>query len=253
MFEALDNFRDFGGYATASGRPLKTGLLFRSAHHGNLTPGDLEVLAGHDITTIVDLRRAHERKEQPSRRWPGFAGAVIENDLGDTESNPWLDLLGDAELTPANLRGFMVEFYRTAPLEERHLDLYTRYFAALEQTAGATLVHCAGGKDRTGIIVALTHHLAGVAPDQAVHDFLLTNEQSGLRKRGPNFAGWIERRIGRRPSDEAAVAALLVDEGHIHSAFGAMTEAYGSVDAYLEQALGVTPVRKAAILDRLLG
>ncbi|WP_312491458.1 tyrosine-protein phosphatase, partial [Brevundimonas sp.] len=33
-FEAIDNFRDYGDYATAAGRRVRHGRLFRSAHHG---------------------------------------------------------------------------------------------------------------------------------------------------------------------------------------------------------------------------
>ena len=40
-FEGIENFRDFGGYDTACGRGLRSGLLYRSANHGRATPADL--------------------------------------------------------------------------------------------------------------------------------------------------------------------------------------------------------------------
>ena len=43
-FDAIDNFRDYGDYATAAGRRVKPGLLFRSAHHARATEPDLERL-----------------------------------------------------------------------------------------------------------------------------------------------------------------------------------------------------------------
>ena len=45
-FDALDNFRDYGDYATAAGARVRPGRLYRSAHHARLSDADLEQLAG---------------------------------------------------------------------------------------------------------------------------------------------------------------------------------------------------------------
>jgi len=52
-FDALDNFRDYGDYATAAGGRIAPGRLFRSAHHGRMSDADLERLAAFDIGTVV--------------------------------------------------------------------------------------------------------------------------------------------------------------------------------------------------------
>ena len=62
-----------------------------------------------------------------------------------------------------------------AALEARHIDLFSRYFHALAEAPGPVLIHCAGGKDRTGILAALTHHIAGVMRQDIVEDYLHTN------------------------------------------------------------------------------
>ena len=49
----------------------------------------------------------------------------------------------------------MVSAYRRIPYEAPHLDLFSRYFRALADSDGAVLIHCAAGKDRTGILAAL--------------------------------------------------------------------------------------------------
>lgn len=253
MFEALDNFRDFGGYDTADGRRLKTGLLYRSAHHGAMTDADLAALATHGIGTIVDLRRPDERKRTPSRRWPDFAGQVIESDIGEDSDDPWMTFIRSTDdLSPAAMRGYMIEYYASAPLEDRHLDLFSRYFDALERNPGGMLVHCAAGKDRTGMLVALTQHLAGVPDETILHDYLLTNTRLDFVARAPEIARSIEAVTGRAISDAAMLAGLMIEADHLRTALGSMIGAYGSIDAYIEQALGVTAPRKAAILDRLL-
>ncbi len=253
MFEALDNFRDFGGYETALGRRMKTGLLYRSAHHGAMTDADLEVLASHDIGTIIDLRRPDERKRTPSRRWPGFSGQVIESDIGEDSDDPWMTFIRTAEdLSPATMRGYMIDYYASAPLEARHLDLFSRYFRALEHNPGGMLVHCAAGKDRTGMLVALTQHLAGVPDDQIMHDYLLTNTRLDFVGRAPEIAKSIHKVTGRSISDAAMLAGLMIEADHLQTALGAIIGAYGSVDAYIEEGLGVAPGSKQVILERLL-
>ena len=77
-FEAIDNFRDYGDYATTAGRRVKPGRLLRSAHHARASEADLERLKVLDIGVVVDLRRPGERRDQPSRRPDGFSGQVIE-------------------------------------------------------------------------------------------------------------------------------------------------------------------------------
>jgi len=126
------------------------------------------------LAVIVDLRRANERERDPAPRWP-FAAQVIENDLGQETLDEWADFIATSDLTPGSFRSYMLDYYRKAPFQSRHIDLYARYFRALAESQGPVLVHCAAGKDRTGILCALTHHLAGVSDDDIFEDYLLTN------------------------------------------------------------------------------
>src|SRR5262245_42563002 len=87
-FEGIENFRDFGDYA-AGERRLKAGVLYRSGHHGKATDADLTRLAQLGIAVVVDLRRAAEREREPSRRWSGFSGDVIENDMDQVTLREW--------------------------------------------------------------------------------------------------------------------------------------------------------------------
>jgi protein-tyrosine phosphatase len=252
IFEGVENFRDFGDYETVSGRRLKKGRLFRSASHGRATEADLEEIAKLDIALVVDLRRAGERARDPSKRHPSFRGQVIDNDLGDEGEDSWMVHVRDSDLTEASFRDYLVNYYRAAPFEERHTDLFSRYFRALTEVDGAVLVHCAAGKDRTGILVALTHHVAGVHSDTAVEDYLLTNHPERLAARMPMIAKAMEEIAGREPSEAVMRIALGVEAGYLRTAFSAIESRYGSLDAYLEQALGVDAEQRAALRERLL-
>src|ERR1700720_2789102 len=87
-FEGIENFRDFGGYATVSGRSMKRGKFFRSGAHATATDGDLSRLSELGLVAVVDLRRTEERQRDPSRRWPGFLAEVVENDIA-SEHPDW--------------------------------------------------------------------------------------------------------------------------------------------------------------------
>lgn len=252
-FEGIDNFRDFGGYGTACGRGVRTGRLYRSANHARATDADLQQLADLGLAVIVDLRRRNEREKDVSRRWPGFRAQVIENDLGLEGVDEWHTFLASWDHSEGAVRDYLGAYYREAPFAPRHVDLYARYFRTLAEAEGPVLVHCTAGKDRTGILCALTHHLAGVHDDEIIQDYLLTNDPQRLEARLPWVRQAFRDATGRDPSDTSAMAAMSVRPEYLQAAFAAMREACGSVDAYLAQVLGIDARLRAQIHDRLLG
>jgi len=251
-FDEIQNFRDFGGYATASGRPLRSGRLYRSANHSRATDLDLARLRELGIAVVVDLRQPREREREPSRRWEGFAAAVIENH--ESEQHPdWESAARAApELTAEWFFQDALAFYGRTPFEPRYVDLFSRYFRTLAETDGAVVVHCAAGKDRTGMICALTHHLAGVGRDDLVADYLLTNDESRLARKIEVVTPWFEKAFGRRPSDDALRVLVSVQPEYLANAFAVMEARHGSIDGYLEAVLGVDAAMRERIHERLL-
>jgi protein tyrosine/serine phosphatase len=146
----------------------------------------------------------------------------------------------------------MRDYYDVAPFQPRHVDLYSRYFRALGETEGAVLVHCAAGKDRTGILCALTHHVAGVCDDDIVADYLLTNDPERVAARTPRIRDYLRTALGRAATDEALAVIMQVEPQYLARAFAAMRARHGSVDGYLDEALGLDPALRARIRARLL-
>jgi protein tyrosine/serine phosphatase len=250
-FDAIENFRDFGDYA-AGDRRLRKGLLYRSGHHANATEADLAAMAELGIALIVDLRRPNERAREPSRRWPGFGAAVLESDEPEEREDEWADFVRSSDLSVESFRRYMLDYYRHAPLWARHKNVYARYFRALAETDGAVVIHCAAGKDRTGIACALTQHLAGVHKDDILADFLLTNDPARMQRRLPFMRQRIFEITGRTASDEAMLVGMGVAEEYLAQAFRVMTEAHGSLDGYLDQALGLDGSLRERLHARLL-
>ena len=250
-FDTIENFRDFGDYA-AGQKWLKRGLLYHSASQSRASDEDLARMAELGLSVIVDLRRSNEREREPSRRWEGFDAQVIENDIGQDSADEWHVFLAGSDLSPASFHNYMLDYYRHLPFQRRHIDLYTRYFQALAETTGPVLVHCAAGKDRTGLICALTHHVAGVHDDDIIADYLLTNNTERQLARLPMMREAVREATGRIASDEAMMTAMRVEPEYLETTFTVVREAHGSLDGYLDQVLGLSPDLRARLHDRLL-
>ncbi|WEK57567.1 MAG: tyrosine-protein phosphatase [Candidatus Brevundimonas phytovorans] len=249
-FQALDNFRDYGDYAVGAGR-IARGRLYRSAHQARATEADLAQLAALNLATVVDLRRPSERRDQPSRRPANWAGQVIESAHDDGGEAPHITFLKTADLTEQSGRAFMTQTYRRLPFEAAHLDLFRRYFRALAESDGPVLIHCAAGKDRTGLLAALTHSLLGVSRDDLLADYLLTNVAVDLEGRAEGIARKLTEMTGRPASHGAVVAFLGVEADYLDGAFKEITARHGSLAAYLEQALAVDDALAERIRGRL--
>ena len=252
-FEGVENFRDYGDYATASGRHLKRGQLYRSASHARATDADLEAIDALGIAVVVDLRRPGERERDPSRRSANFTAQVITNDIGENANDdPWWNFVRSSDLSEDAFRGYLLNYYREAPFNPRHVDLFSRYFQALANAEGPVLIHCAAGKDRTGVLAALTHYLVGVHEDDIVADYLLTNNPERIAARAPMVAEVIATETGRTPTDAAVRAAIGVEAEYLEEAFRAIAAQHGGVQAYLVDVLGVDAALRERLEARLL-
>jgi protein-tyrosine phosphatase len=251
-FDGIENFRDFGGYDTASGRPVKRGLLYRSANHAYASDADLARMRDLGLAAIIDLRRTEERTREPSKRWPGFGAAVVENDILSNHAD-WAQSMKGAEVNAQWFFDDGMGYYRRAPFEARHIDLFTRYFQTLASADGAIVVHCAAGKDRTGLICALTHHVLGVSADDIMADYLLTNDESRMARKMAFLGPWLRDTVGKTVDEAGLRVAVSVNAAYLETAFAVIREAHGSIDGYLTDALGVDGALRGRLQARLLG
>lgn len=250
-FERIENFRDFGGYHSAEG-PIARGKLFRSGLHARATDQDLDQMSALGIATIVDLRRRSERLAQPSRRPLGWSGRAIESDLGGDGEAPHIQFLQTQPLTADSARTYMGGAYARMPYEPNHITLFRAYFAALAEGQGPVLIHCAAGKDRTGLLAALTHRLLGVHEDDVMADYLATNDAINLTGRIDQMTQRLEKVTGKPVAPEAVVAFLGVEAGFLDQAWRTIAKESGSLDVYFRQILGLEANDIAGIQKRLL-
>jgi protein-tyrosine phosphatase len=190
--EGAVNVRDLGGLPGENGRQTVGGRLLRGDNLQDLTPADVARLV-HDIgvTTVVDLRSSAELESEgpaPLDAVPGVRHAhhPVLPELGSAT-----DAIAEALLT--RIRRDKSRFpddptcgHYLGYLEDRP-DQVVAALQSIARAQGAALVHCAAGKDRTGVVVALALTAAGVRPDAVIADYAATGDRveailSRLRK-----------------------------------------------------------------------
>ncbi len=246
-FDRVLNFRDFGGWQTADGATIARGKLYRSAAFHDATEADIAKLNAMNLRFLVDLRRPEERKHEPSK-WESEATRVIFNDegAGGHSLPPHLVALMQSDLTPQSTRDYMLSLYREIPFDPRLVGLYRDWFREL-QRGGAGVVHCAAGKDRTGIICALTLIALGVEEEAVFADYDFTNQAVDLESRMPRIQARMEERLGRKLDSAALRPMLGVHVDYLRQSLDVIDAKYGSALNYIEQALGVGAAERDAL------
>lgn len=249
--QGIHNLRDYGGYAVPGGGRVRTGVLLRSGQHMEASDSDLDLLHALDIRTVIDLRGTSERDGFPCRRHPNFAAQVIAHDGETSNSPPHEGGGGRVVMTPEKARERMLAVYTRMPVNPAMIAMFTRYFRALDENDGASLVHCFAGKDRTGIAASLALHVLGVHRDDIMAEFLLTNdaptrailERQSLPRMEAHY-GTIE--------PEALHNLMGVLPEYFDTYVAKVTEDHGSLDAYLATQLGVDEARKERLRAKLV-
>jgi len=250
-FEGVRNFRDFGGYIALDGRRIKRGLLFRSGHYDDATAGDVSALAELNIAFQVDLRRPDERERQPGK-WQ--AADVLTSDGGREMQSPHVTFLSQMEANAKAAEDWMNGYYVTAPYKAHHKELFSGWFdrlAGLEGDAPA-LVNCAAGKDRTGILCALTKHVLGVSRTDILADYELTNTAVNVDAHLPEAKRRFDKFLGRNYDADVYRPFMGVRRRYLETALDTIENESGSVDAYLETELGMTADMRTDLKTRLL-
>lgn len=250
-FDRVLNFRDFGGWETADGGKVARGKLFRSAAFHDASEADLARLDAMALRFLVDLRRPEERAHEPNK-WGRQSTRMIFNDdgAGGPALPPHLIALMESDLTPESTRGYMMSLYREIPFDARLISLYRDWFAELGE-GGAGVIHCAAGKDRTGIGCALTLIALGVAEDAVFADYDFTNQAVDLEKRMPRIQERMEQRLGKTLDPAALRPMLGVHVDYLREALSVIEAKHGSAINYIDEVLGVGEAGRAALKEKL--
>ncbi|MBR7744130.1 tyrosine-protein phosphatase [Phycicoccus sp. BSK3Z-2] len=182
--DGLVNMRDLGGLPTRDGGTVVPRRLIRSDNLQDLTPQDVDRLVGElGVTDVVDLRtetELHLEGEGPLRRVDALTHhhhSLLprrEPLTADEVAARALALPPREERSPQGAQ-FWTEHY-LGYLAKRP-DSVSAAMSVVADAAGAAVVHCAAGKDRTGTVVAMCLDVAGVPTEEIVADYVLSAER----------------------------------------------------------------------------
>jgi protein tyrosine/serine phosphatase len=247
----VTNFRDFGGYASSHGGRVRRDRLYRSGQLHAVGQAAIEHLLGLDFALIADLRYESERQYAPSP-WPeAYFERIHAHGSNRSSEAPHIALLRSEAVDNQAITDFYFRFYTSLPFDSLYRPLFARVLKNLSMLEGRLLVHCAAGKDRTGIIVALIHHCLGVSRADIVADYMRSRGAPGLVDRADFIADEIAERHGRRPPMGVVLKLLDVEEAYIETAFRTIETRCGSVDAYLDE-MGIDGETRARMRGLLL-
>ncbi|MER7461460.1 tyrosine-protein phosphatase [Streptomyces sp. NPDC097981] len=248
------NFRDVGGLPTADGRRVKTGRLFRSGHLAHATDTDTEFLASLGLHTIFDFRNgADHALEGLDVELPGVRNVNIP--LSDpADGKEFWKMVRDGDLE--QLRGLLGNGKAAARMTHSYRSMvknrtaeHSRVVHALAEDSIPVLMHCAAGKDRAGLSIAVTLLALGVEREAITADYLESN--------APHRRYRVHRGSSAPEARSPEVMELLAPlfdarAEYLTAAFDTIDEHWGGVEQYLAEGLGLTPETLDRLRDRLL-
>jgi protein tyrosine/serine phosphatase len=231
VWEGCFNVRDLGGMPIAEGGLTRRRVLVRADSLSRLTPHGQRALVSYGARTVIDLRTCEERAAEPA-------------DLPTGVRSVHVPLVDGADLEALGVARAQLDAY-TRILERRGAWFASVLAEIAQAPAGAVVVHCVAGKDRTGLVVALLLALAGVEP-RVVADDYAASEEAIL----PLFERWL-REVDDPVEREVLARQRFAPADTMLGTLARLEERFGGARRYARDA-GVSSAHIAAVRRRLV-
>jgi hypothetical protein len=195
-------------------RAVVPGALLRADNLQSLSDQDVQQLVERErVEVILDLRTDIEitlegpgpmtREERVRIEYRSLYPDSGRTDIDAETIRPWWRARGGSDDEPPVVRAYL------SYLNQRP-DSIVGSVRTIARADGAVLVHCAAGKDRTGVVVAVALDAAGIEHDEIVQDYLVTadriEEIAARLSRSPTYA---DEMSGRDPRELAPVPGTM--------------------------------------------
>ena len=216
---------------------MRSGLLYRSDALNRLTKSDLSLLARLKLGGVVDLRTVGEKEAHPDRLPLGVAYHFIPITLAWANPFEVQKKLFSGQVLPGEFEADLSQSYRE--VAARYSADFSRIFRLLLlPDSTPMLIHCTGGKDRTGMTVALVQSALGVPRDTIFNGYLYSHPRRNNTLRWLMLLIWVVSRLRTPP---ARVRPLLEARRlYLQSFFDSIETQFGTLQDYLEHGLGLS-------------
>lgn len=234
------NVRDLGGHRTEDGAETRYGAVIRADSIRELTVDGWAAAVDYGVRTVVDLRMDVELEADPPAELP--VDVVHVPIFQDDDEEAFAEVEAAARAAP-DYKSATRDVYLVF-LERFRENIVAAIAAVARAPKGAVVVHCMGGKDRTGLVTALLLRLAGVDDDQIAADYALSEQrleprhEAWLAEAGTEAERERIRRIAATPAE--SMVGVLEE----------LERRYGSVEAFL-RASGLSDEDLQLARDRL--
>jgi protein tyrosine/serine phosphatase len=245
VWDGCLNVRELGGLPTRDGGETRSGAVVRADSVRQLSDDGWQALVDHGVRTVVDLRGHDERADDPPVE---LSVEIVHVPFFESGEEEWHEMAAelDAAVTaapdvPTATRDVYLIF-----LERFRANIAAAVRAVANAPAGGVVIHCVGGKDRTGLLSAFLLHLAGVGDDEIVADYALSEERLRPRHEAWFAAAETEEELERLRRIAQTPAASMA------GVFAELDRRYGGVEEYLRSA-GVSDEELRLVRARLRG
>ncbi|NOU94324.1 protein-tyrosine-phosphatase [Paenibacillus sp. LMG 31456] len=251
--EGSVNFRDMGGYETVDGRYIKWGLLYRSEELIGLTESDRRYLQNCGLKLICDYRAEYEAELKPNPSIGNARQIGIPIEVESSRHRSRMNYMDMIDKNMLHLLGPSGEMLTLA--NQRYVSDFAKSFTTLFNlllTPGnlPMVQHCAAGKDRTGFGSAILLLALGVSKQTIMEDYLLTNTLREETDR--KILASIRPKLTNDEDWDVLWAMMQARQEYLQAAFDEIQLRYGSIELYLEVAVGLTPIHRKQLQDMLL-
>jgi len=234
-FATMFNFRDIGGYPGLDGRTVRWQRIYRADSPHRLDTDDAAAFDALGVRTVIDLRRPHE--VETYGRIPPADGFDYHNI--HLRHQDWGEIPYQPEQGAAR---YLADRYHD--LTEQAADGFVAAISLLAEARTApAVVHCMAGKDRTGLVCAMTLSLLGVRDSVIAEDYALSNAGS------ERLLAWLRTQAG---NDHLVPVPFFSCPAEAMQTFlTELRQRHGSVEGYLRTA-GLSADRITELRTHLL-
>ena len=263
-FDGIENARELGGLVMQDGRTIRSGFLVRSGELSKASDNDVAILKERfSLTDVFDFRFNRERSGKPDREMEGV-------------TNTWLPTLPQAFLASfssgradsttvqsANMMDALVKYASLPQAQEMAGRLYPaivtdttsqqrygEFLRGVLKADGGALWHCSQGKDRCGWGSAFVLAALGASRETIVEDFALSNVSYAPTVEA--LSAKIIENGGGEPELAFIRAMVGVSVENFEKTLDLIDAQYGSLQAYLEKALGFSAEEQEKMKQKYL-